>query len=200
MSKYEDYIYNQAREGILAINDKIAADIYAMSFYYSFDDDDPRNPTLSVSYNAKTQWRSCSPEPRQQPKWPIASDSDEAKWNYAFWLQHNGEACNIGAACADASARKEWIESLGLWWTDEQEDEDFESTIELGVKIREHFADLCITVAKRLHDGSVIGKKFGRPIPILVHELEYHDGIAEAARQANPTGLAIEFEKWIAEM
>lgn len=200
MSKYEDYAYKRAREGILAIEDKTAADIYALSFYYSFDDDDPRKAILSVGYNTNARWRACTPAPGQQLRWPIASDSDEAKWNYAFWLQDKGEACRIGGASADASARKEWIQSLGLWWTDEQQEEDFDRTVELGDKVGEHFASLCIAVAKRLHDKGVIDKKFGRPVPILVHELEYHDGVAAATHRANPPGLAAEFEKWIEEM
>ena len=200
MSKFEDYAYKKAREGILAIKDKTAAEIYALSFYYSADDDDPRKAILSVGYNTNARWRACTPAPGQPPKWPIASSSDEAKWNYAFWLQHKGEACNIGGSRPDAAARKEWIQSLGCWWTDEQQEEDFDSTIELGDKVMDQFVELCIAVAKRLHDEGVIAKKFGRPVPILVHELEYHDGIAEATRRANPTGLAAEFEKWIAEM
>jgi len=200
MSKFEDYAYTKAREGILAIKDKIAADIYAVSFYYSFDEDDPRQAVLSVGYNTNARWRACTPATGQPPKWPIASDSDEAKWNYAFWLQDEGEACNIGGARADAAARKEWIQSLGLWWTDEQQEEDFDRTIELGDKIGERFVALCIAVARRLHDDGVIAQKFGRPVPILVHELEYHDEIAKATRQANPKNLAAEFEKWIKQM
>ena len=96
--------------------------------------------------------------------------------------------------------RKEWIQSLGFWWTDKQEQEDFDSMVELGQKIMDHFVELCITVAKRLHDDGVISRSSGRPVPILVHELEYHDGIADATRRANPTGLTKEFEKWIADM
>jgi hypothetical protein len=64
----------------------------------------------------------------------------------------------------------------------------------------DHFVALCVAVAKRLHEAGVMSKKFGRLVPILVHELEYHDGIAEATRRANPRGLAAEFEKWIKAM
>ena len=200
MSKFEDYTYNKARDGILAIDDKTAADIYALSFYYWFVEDDLRKPILSVGYNTYTRWRAYTPAPGQQTQWPIASDSDEAGWNYAFWLQHEGEACTIGEARTEASARKEWIQSLGCWYTDEEQEEDFDRTIELGGKIQEQFVGLCIAVARHLHDEGIILKKFGRPIPILVHELEYYDGIAEATRRANPRGLAKEFENWIANM
>ena len=43
-------------------------------------------------------------------------------------------------------------------------------------------------------------KRFPRPIPIVVHGLEYYDRIAMQTRSANPPGLAQEFENWIADM
>jgi hypothetical protein len=199
MSKYEDYAYNRACKGILAIKNKTAADIYALSFYFDADDDDERKALLSVGYNTNACWRACTPASGQKPKWPIASSSDEAKWNHAFWIEPKGEICSLGLSRAEASLRKEWIHSLGLWWTDEQAQEDFESTVELGHKVMDQFVELCVVVAKRLHDEGVITRKFGRPIPILVHELEYNYCIADATRRANPPGLTREFEKWIAD-
>ncbi len=200
MSEFEDYIYKRASEGIVAIKDKTAADIYALSFYHWADEDDPRKATLTVGYNTNARWRACTPAPGQEPDWPIASDSDEAKWNFAFWLQEKGEACVIGESRVDATARKAWIVSQKLWWTDKEQDEDFDRTLELGEQVMDRFVDVCINVAKRLHKDGIVAKKFGRPIPILVHELEYHDGIAEATRKANPKKLAKEFENWIAAM
>jgi hypothetical protein len=38
-----------------------------------------------------------------------------------------------------------------------------------------------------------------RPVPILVHELEYYDQIAELTRNANPPGLADAFTTWIGQ-
>jgi len=39
--------------------------------------------------------------------------------------------------------------------------------------------------------------KFGQSVPIIVHELEYYDQIAEQTRKANPPGLTLEFEAWV---
>ncbi len=67
----------------------------------------------------------------------------------------------------------------------------------LSAKITEQFVALCVRVARALHDGGVITGKFRRLIPIIMHELEYYDQIAEQTREANPPGLTVEFEEWV---
>ena len=191
MNRFAEHVFKQARVGIQAIPDAIAADIYALSFHYWADEDDPRRAMLTVGYNTTAHWQATIAE---------ASGPDEARWNFAFWLQDEGEACVIGESPADSAARRRWIETARLWFTDDDEDEDFDRCIELGEQIMEQFVAVCITVAKHLHDDGIITGKFGRAIPILVHELEYHEGIAEATRQANPPGLTADFDKWIAAM
>lgn len=199
MNEFEDYAYNKVRDGILDVDDKTSADIYALSFYFD-NEEDPRRPTLMVGYNTNARWHACTPAPGQQPKWPVASDSDEAKWNYAFWLQEEGQICVIGDTPEDVMVREKWVKSLNLWYTDEEEEEDFDRCLKMGEKILEHFINWCAMVAKRLHDDGVITRKFGHPIPIIVHELEYYDRIAEVTRRANPADLAQEFVQWINEM
>jgi hypothetical protein len=48
-------------------------------------------------------------------------------------------------------------------------------------------------------DG-LIERVFGHAIPVLIHELEYYDEIAQQNRDANPDELADEFSSWIAAM
>ncbi len=60
-----------------------------------------------------------------------------------------------------------------------------------GKQIMDRFVGICVTVAKRLHDNEVIVKKFGRSVPIIVHELEYYNTIVEATRQANSQGFPV---------
>ena len=45
-------------------------------------------------------------------------------------------------------------------------------------------------VAKRLQDSGFIKNKFGAPIPIIIHDLEYPWYIIEATKKANPNGEA----------
>jgi hypothetical protein len=40
---------------------------------------------------------------------------------------------------------------------------------------------------------------FGRPIPVLIHELEYYPQIARQTERANPPGLAADFARWVLE-
>jgi hypothetical protein len=70
----------------------------------------------------------------------------------------------------------------------------------IGSDITAYFVDACIRIARALHDDRVIEQYFSRPIPIVVHELEYYEKIAVQTRSANPPGLAKEFEDWIASM
>ena len=42
-------------------------------------DDDPRHPILQLGYNTLTHLKERTPS---------ASGAEEAKWNYAFWLQN----------------------------------------------------------------------------------------------------------------
>ena len=47
--------------------------------------------------------------------------------------------------------------------------------------------------ARALQESGFIREKFGRPIPILVHDLEYPWYVFEATRTANPNGEADPF-------
>jgi hypothetical protein len=44
---------------------------------------------------------------------------------------------------------------------------------------------------------SVISATFGRPIPVLIHDLEYPAWVADLTGNANPPGLAETFTTWV---
>lgn len=48
-------------------------------------------------------------------------------------------------------------------------------------------------VAKRLQESGYVREMFGRPTPIIIHELEYSWYIIEANKEANPNGEADSF-------
>jgi hypothetical protein len=70
--------YDTLAQAISNIPDEIATDIYALSFFYYAEDDDPRFPCIEVSYNTHAQYLQQTAH---------AAHETEAKWNYAFWLQ-----------------------------------------------------------------------------------------------------------------
>jgi hypothetical protein len=49
----------------------------------------------------------------------------------------------------------------------------------------------------QLHADGLIQKIFGRPVAVLVHEVEYYDAIADQAEAANPPGVAADFVTWV---
>ena len=160
-------------------------DIYAISLYTSIEEDDPRYVAVTLGFNTESRVK------RQRNK---ASDQDEARFNYAFWLQ-NKEV--YFPQKNEVELRKQWLDSTGFNYTDQEEDDDLDHILELGDQIMFEFNEMLIEVAQKLHESKVIKNKFHQPTPIYIHELEYHDQIAEQTRRANPEGLADDFCKWV---
>lgn len=170
-----------------AIPKELRSSIYVVSFFVCDYEDDPRRPTLTVGYNTIERWKASI---------PAASDSAEAKWNFAFWLQN--EMIKFGG---DPSSRATlvgpWVASTGLSYSDEEEDADFEACIERGVQITERFVRECCEVVRRLHASGAVAAIFGRSIPVLVHELEVYEEIAAQNETVNPPGVCAEFARWV---
>ena len=178
-----DELYPLVEEAISSISDWDIDDIYVISFFIYDYEDDPRYPTLRIGYNTISRWRSTIKD---------ASDSDEAKWNYAFWLQNKiGHIGMPDKTTADIIT--EWIKGIGLDYTDE------EVLLMNSEDITKEFVNLCIEMAKRLHKEKSIIRKFQKSIPIIIHELEYYFQIALQTEQANPKGVADEFTKWVTD-
>jgi hypothetical protein len=57
--------------------------------------------------------------------------------------------------------------------------------------------DVAVGVSRALHARGLVKRVFGRPVPILVHELEYYDEIVQQTRAANPPGLVKGFARWV---
>ncbi|MDE5590316.1 MAG: DUF4303 domain-containing protein, partial [Acetatifactor sp.] len=142
-------------------------DIYAISLYVNDENDDPRRPVAVLGYNTESQFQASLPK---------ASDEQEARWNYAFWLQ-NEELC-LGR-CDTAEDVRNWIHGQGLW---DQEDE-----------ITEAFVKLLVLVVKDIQASGFLKDKFGKEIPLLIHELEYYDIIATQNIEANGEALVRDF-------
>jgi hypothetical protein len=146
-----------------------APDVYAISFFVYDDDDDPRQPTVTVGYNTETQVAKVLAN---------VHDEDEARWNYASWLQN--DLAHLGSY-ADPDGKtvvEAWVDGLG-----EVED------------VTEAFVEVLIAISQSLHVEGVVTRIFGRPIPVIIHELEYYPATAEQTKRANPDGLARDFTR-----
>lgn len=141
-------------------------DIYAISLYVFNEEDDPCRPVAVFGYNTERQVQKSITE---------AADEQEARWNYAFWLQ-NHEMC-LG--------RDETAEDIRKWITElEWEGED---------AINLKFVNLLVAVVQGIHASGLLKEKFGREIPVLIHELEYHEKISQQNIEANGETLNRDF-------
>lgn len=171
------------------IEDFIDEDIYAISFFVYNDNDDVLKPTLSVSYNTIDNYKYEKCE---------AYDEQEAKWNYAFWCKDIEYEFGYGKT---ADLVKQWIYENKLKnHTLEKEDEMYDDKmiyIGKGPLLTQKFVDILVSVATKLHSENITQNKDGEKLPIIIHELEYYEAIAEQNERANPEGQADEFIKWI---
>ncbi len=175
----EHYIAGRVEQSIRA--SALASDVYAFSLWLHHEDDDPRRPVLWLGSNTETRVESVV---------DAASSPEEARWNFAFWQQDTlmeigGDNDPDGAGVVEA-----WFKhDVGLWFTDEDEAADFDRATELGQEMHEAlFRGAADAVALVHGSDSSVGPK-GKPLPIIVHELEYFDEIAIANERVNPSGL-----------
>ncbi|VAW86067.1 hypothetical protein MNBD_GAMMA16-1683 [hydrothermal vent metagenome] len=189
-NKFIESSYHKFKNAITEINDDATKDIYAVSFWYFEEDDDLRFPTILVSYNTNANYK------EQILK---ASNNKEAKWNYAYWLQDF--IGQIGGR--EDELLKNWFKSTPYFYSENENEkmfennEIFEKIIEQGSEFCEDFIEEIILLTKRLFSEKVILNKFGKNIPILVHELEYGDGSTDLTLNSNPKGVADEFIEWV---
>lgn len=157
-------------------------DIYAISLYVYDDCDNPCKPTVTLGYNMEKQIEKVLKR---------ASGEVEARWNYAFWLQNDFFCFGIGET---ADIVKNWINENHLPYYDDDDpawdNEDAEDETE---KITQAFVNELICIVKEIHEQKILTQKFGKEIPIIIHELEYYDEIAEQNIKANGKELVEDF-------
>jgi hypothetical protein len=170
---FQDHFQQAAARALAAIPAADAAGIYAISFLIYDEDDDPVRPTLTIGYNteAQVEYVLSNAADRHAP------DPAEARWNYAYWLQN--ELAVIGDSIRDpegAAQRAEWIQATP-------------SFCDHPEQVTARFVRGCVRLVHSFHEVGLIKRAVGRPVPVLIHELEYHDQIADQTRVANPAGL-----------
>ena len=190
------YLDEHVRTTLNAATQSGAPGAYAVSFFVYDDDDDPMRPTLTIGWNTEERVAfalNARPDQRPHQFW-VPEDEAEARWNYAFWLQNR--LSRIGDAVADpvgSALRREWITAADRW-SDDPWEPGFEAKAH---SVTQAFVELCVRTARGLHSDGTIARLFGRAVPVLVHEVEYYDAIADQAAAANPPGVADEFLAWI---
>jgi hypothetical protein len=166
-------------------------DIYAISFFVYDEDDDERRPTLTVGYNTESFFRNSI---------KMSDDADETRWNFAFWPQNKEYQFGYDES---ADIIQNWICENGYDIVEDNDESEYNENgryIGKGPLITQMFVEQLILVSKRLHDEGIIMRKFRKPIPIIIHELEYYDAISDNTQAANPVGIADDFCNWVMKM
>jgi hypothetical protein len=202
---FQAHLRQAATEAVTSIPARKAHDAYVVSFLVYDEEDDPRRPTLTIGYNTQTRVHQVL---AAQPGSELllgggAVDPAEARWNYAFWLQN--ELAVIGDSIRDpvgAQLRGQWVYNSGLWYEEPEAapvdaPDAWDAVEPMADQITQRFVQACVQLANQLHADGLIGKVFGRSVPVLVHEVEYYDAIADQAEAANPPGVAAEFVAWV---
>jgi hypothetical protein len=175
----EHYIAGRVEQSIRA--SALASDVYAFSLWLHHEDDDPRRPVLWLGSNTETQVESVA---------EAASSPEEARWNFAFWQQDTLTEIGGNNDADGAGVVEAWFKhDVGLWFTAEDEVADFDRAIELGQEMHEAFFRKAADAVALVHDSGSSVSPSGAPLPIIVHELEYHDEIAVENERVNPNDL-----------
>lgn len=162
-------------------------DIYVISMYVSDDCDNPFHPLVTLGYNTESQLR-------DEYTVKHASGDAEARWNFAFWLQNKefvfGEDDGV-------DMMKEWLNENGFKYMTHKEfyghwDLDDDSYNMVPVML----VDSLVKIVKKIHSSGIIRETFGKELPIIIHELEYAERIAQQNIEANGKILPEEFVRF----
>lgn len=186
MTNLRAYLESALGSVISSWNEK---DIYAISFLVcaneAYEYGGCSNVTeFSVSYNTETD---CGGAP------PLS----EERWNYAFWRQNetyiiDADPTSEGMRILFDWYRENGIDNIGYEDPANCYDTEMRYIGKGPVGCYELVQEIAI-VAKSLHSSGFIRRMFGRPIPIIIHDLEYSWYTIEATKAANAGGEAAEF-------
>jgi hypothetical protein len=179
MKELDDYIYERVVPCLEGLSQAERDDIYVVSLFVYDENGDPRRPTITVGFNTEGDVQAA----------PQETDQEEARWNYAFFRQNR--LAILFDSDADAAGAE--VRAAALSEAAHLSPEDDATATEV---ITPWFVANTVFAARRLHGGGDINRIFGRTIPVLVHELEYHDVIAMQNLAANPPGVADDFIRW----
>lgn len=168
--------------------------IYALSFFIRVNEvvdyeGFPNVCDFSISYNTEADCGEADP------------DSEE-RWNYSFWRQNE-------EPIIDVENDNECTKQLFVWYRENDitnigfDTEDCYTNdgeyIGKGPVGEYELFELVSDVAVRIQSEGILKKKLGKPIPIIIHDLEYSWFSIQATKKANPNGEADDFIKSMTE-
>lgn len=195
------FMYERFASSILEWEENDVRDIYAISIYTDFVVEQEGEFAILLSYNTVSRWQ------HHYESWHL--DPAAARWDILYWPSN--EQVSI-SNMDDGLCPEEDVATVNRLLTELCLNPDIEDICRVLsqpdyeehplwlqlCKRDEYLLKCCVEVARQLHETGIILAKFGRCIPIIIHESESLSGEVELTRQANPEGLVREFEDWIA--
>ncbi|MFI6588309.1 hypothetical protein [Embleya sp. NPDC050493] len=180
----------QAAADILErVPEQLKREIYVLAFNIWRIDADDRHPYVDIGYNTESRYEE---EIRRGN-----SDPREVRWNYAFWILEGFDKLGnvpedpVGGPLYEEEARR-----IGIWYDGEFDLDRMLDDDELGAKsglLQLHFHDAVIDLARHLHASRTIERIFGRPLPVVVFDMDCPGWEEEATKAANPPELMGDF-------
>ena len=196
MNDFEKHHFAEFKNGIANIKHTP----YAFGLYIFCEEDDLRRPTVRLNTNTYEHANAHFLESKRkvlESKRKGHTDSLlDALWTDAYWIEKTEASvgCKYISFTGDRVdekgifLRKQWIQELGLWFEDSFEETNFEESLDIGVKIVDHYYDLCVRLARYLHP--FIANKFNTELPIIIFNRECpNDESIELTFLANPSYL-----------
>ncbi|WP_371525321.1 hypothetical protein OG302_03540 [Streptomyces sp. NBC_01283] len=189
---FRQHMGQMAARTLAEFPEELISDIYAVTFRIDSVDQDPRFPYLAIGYNTEAEAARANAETADTEPW-------ESRWNYAYFPPSGLEGVRvIGHDPAHdpvgSDLHRQEAVTQGLWY--EEEDEDClseQEQDERGEALAEQFRELCVDLARRLHeDGTLVGV-LGRPLPVILYDMFDPDEMFAMTRAANPPDLVTEF-------
>lgn len=151
-------------------------DIYAISLYTYNDMDNPCKPTVMLGYNTDSQVKNVIDS--------LAAETDlDAKWDFNFWLQNEYFFFGLEDSQSDVM---QWLEDNNLpYYDDDDEAWAKPGTARTAAAITTKFIAVLAEIIKEVHDSKILTAKFGKELPILIHDNECTEQVAVINFQAN---------------
>lgn len=177
MIAMEDILYEKVMNVMSTWNEE---DIYAVSFFVesngAFWFRDYCNVSgFVISYNCESDCEG-------------AGIHSEERWNYAFWRHDEHVIIEPDDDSPEMQLLFDWYQENGIENIGEETGDWGNGPV--GYK---ELVDLVARVARRIQEEGFLKQKFGRPIPIIIHDLEYMECTWKATEYANPNGEAKDF-------
>lgn len=177
MSKLEKFLYDKVKEIMSTWEEQ---GIYAVSFFvysnemFTFREYDNVS-TFSISYNTEADCENAGPHA-------------EERWNYAFWRQEEWPIIEPDENSLGMNLLFDWYREQGIVNVGYEGPDTPDGPVGFP-----ELVNLVSKTARQLQEEGFLRGKFGYPIPILVHDLEYTDCTLRATEFANPNGEAADF-------